>query len=84
MIHTEVQTGGGRAVNRVHGPALTGCPRLLHQVSAGVRRVPYVNAIISAGPDEVALLIAEPVQNAGGCLVPHRDIGEVFGSWRTA
>ena len=26
-------------------------------------------AIIAAGPDQVALLIAEPVQNAGGCLV---------------
>jgi adenosylmethionine-8-amino-7-oxononanoate aminotransferase len=26
-------------------------------------------AIIAAGPDEVALIIAEPVQNAGGCLV---------------
>ena len=27
-------------------------------------------AILAAGPDEVALIIAEPVQNAGGCLVP--------------
>lgn len=27
-------------------------------------------AIIAAGPDEVALIIAEPVQNAGGCFVP--------------
>ena len=27
-------------------------------------------AIAAAGPDEVALIIAEPVQNAGGCLVP--------------
>jgi adenosylmethionine-8-amino-7-oxononanoate aminotransferase len=27
------------------------------------------DAIIAAGPDEVALIIAEPVQNAGGCLV---------------
>ncbi|WP_028924720.1 aspartate aminotransferase family protein [Pseudonocardia acaciae] len=26
-------------------------------------------AILAAGPDEVALIIAEPVQNAGGCLV---------------
>jgi hypothetical protein len=26
-------------------------------------------AIVAAGPDEVALIIAEPVQNAGGCLV---------------
>jgi adenosylmethionine-8-amino-7-oxononanoate aminotransferase len=28
------------------------------------------DAILAAGPDEVALIIAEPVQNAGGCLVP--------------
>ena len=27
-------------------------------------------AIIDAGPDEVALIIAEPVQNAGGCFTP--------------
>ena len=26
--------------------------------------------IIAAGPQEVALIIAEPVQNAGGCIVP--------------
>lgn len=28
------------------------------------------HAIIAAGPDTVAMIIAEPVQNAGGCLVP--------------
>jgi len=27
------------------------------------------DAIVAAGPDEVAMIIAEPVQNAGGCLV---------------
>lgn len=27
-------------------------------------------AIVDAGPDEVALIIAEPVQNAGGCFTP--------------
>ncbi|MEO8328474.1 MAG: aminotransferase class III-fold pyridoxal phosphate-dependent enzyme, partial [Candidatus Nanopelagicales bacterium] len=27
-------------------------------------------AILAAGPDEVALIIAEPVQNSGGCFVP--------------
>ncbi len=27
------------------------------------------DAILAAGPDKVALIIAEPVQNAGGCLV---------------
>jgi adenosylmethionine-8-amino-7-oxononanoate aminotransferase len=27
------------------------------------------DAIVAAGPEEVALIIAEPVQNAGGCLV---------------
>ena len=27
-------------------------------------------AIAEEGPDEIALIIAEPVQNAGGCLVP--------------
>lgn len=34
--------------------------RLLDEVHA---------AIVAAGPDEVAVIIAEPVQNAGGCLV---------------
>lgn len=28
------------------------------------------HAVIDAGPDTVAMIIAEPVQNAGGCLVP--------------
>ncbi|GAB3751615.1 aminotransferase class III-fold pyridoxal phosphate-dependent enzyme [Microlunatus parietis] len=28
------------------------------------------HAIIDAGPDTVAMIIAEPVQNSGGCLVP--------------
>jgi adenosylmethionine-8-amino-7-oxononanoate aminotransferase len=37
------------------------CRRLLDEVE---------DAILAAGPDEVALIIAEPVQNAGGCLVP--------------
>ncbi|HWF34967.1 MAG TPA: aspartate aminotransferase family protein [Solirubrobacteraceae bacterium] len=36
------------------------CRRLLTEVE---------EAILAAGPDEVALIIAEPVQNAGGCLV---------------
>jgi hypothetical protein len=36
------------------------CARLLAEVE---------DAIVAAGPDEVALIIAEPVQNAGGCLV---------------
>jgi adenosylmethionine-8-amino-7-oxononanoate aminotransferase len=36
------------------------CARLLAELRA---------AIEAAGPDEVALIIAEPVQNAGGCLV---------------
>jgi adenosylmethionine-8-amino-7-oxononanoate aminotransferase len=36
------------------------CARLLSEVE---------EAILAAGPDEVALIIAEPVQNAGGCLV---------------
>ncbi|PZF81244.1 aspartate aminotransferase family protein [Jiangella anatolica] len=35
--------------------------RLLAEVEA---------AIVAAGPDEVALIVAEPVQNAGGCLTP--------------
>lgn len=37
------------------------CARLLHEVR---------EAIHAAGADEVAVLIAEPVQNAGGCLTP--------------
>ena len=36
------------------------CRRLLDEMEA---------AIVAAGADEVALIIAEPVQNAGGCLV---------------
>ena len=36
------------------------CRRLLVEMEA---------AIVAAGADEVALIIAEPVQNAGGCLV---------------
>jgi adenosylmethionine-8-amino-7-oxononanoate aminotransferase len=36
------------------------CARLLDELRAAVE---------AAGPDEVALIIAEPVQNAGGCLV---------------
>jgi adenosylmethionine-8-amino-7-oxononanoate aminotransferase len=36
------------------------CARLLAEIR---------EAIEAAGPDEVALIIAEPVQNAGGCLV---------------
>ncbi|HEX8510874.1 MAG TPA: aminotransferase class III-fold pyridoxal phosphate-dependent enzyme [Propionibacteriaceae bacterium] len=36
------------------------CRRLLAEVE---------QAILDAGPDEVALIIAEPVQNAGGCIV---------------
>ncbi|MEV4421249.1 aminotransferase class III-fold pyridoxal phosphate-dependent enzyme [Patulibacter sp. NPDC049589] len=37
------------------------CARLLQEVR---------DAIAAAGADEVAVLIAEPVQNAGGCIVP--------------
>jgi adenosylmethionine-8-amino-7-oxononanoate aminotransferase len=36
------------------------CRRLLDELE---------QAILAAGPDEVALIIAEPIQNAGGCLV---------------
>jgi adenosylmethionine-8-amino-7-oxononanoate aminotransferase len=37
------------------------CKRLLDEIE---------QAVIDAGPDEVAMFIAEPVQNAGGCLMP--------------
>ncbi len=37
------------------------CARLLAELR---------DAIAIAGPDEVAVIIAEPVQNAGGCLTP--------------
>ena len=37
------------------------CRRLLDEVE---------RAILDAGPETVAMIIAEPVQNAGGCLVP--------------
>ena len=36
-------------------------PRLLDEME---------RAIVEAGPETVAMIIAEPVQNAGGCLVP--------------
>jgi len=39
----------------------TFCARLLAELR---------DAIATAGPDEVAVIIAEPVQNAGGCLTP--------------
>jgi adenosylmethionine-8-amino-7-oxononanoate aminotransferase len=42
------------------GDAEAFCARLLAEVR---------EAIEAAGPDEVALIIMEPVQNAGGCLV---------------
>jgi adenosylmethionine-8-amino-7-oxononanoate aminotransferase len=37
------------------------CARLLAEME---------QAIVDAGPETVAMIIAEPVQNAGGCLVP--------------
>ena len=37
------------------------CARLLKEVD---------DAILAEGPETVAMIIAEPVQNAGGCLVP--------------
>lgn len=37
------------------------CARLLQEIR---------DAVDAAGADEVAVIIAEPVQNAGGCLVP--------------
>jgi adenosylmethionine-8-amino-7-oxononanoate aminotransferase len=37
------------------------CTRLLDEME---------RAIVEAGPETVAMIIAEPVQNAGGCLVP--------------
>jgi adenosylmethionine-8-amino-7-oxononanoate aminotransferase len=47
--------GGGRVTDEA-----VFCASLLAEVE---------EAIVAAGPDEVALIIAEPVQNAGGCLV---------------
>jgi adenosylmethionine-8-amino-7-oxononanoate aminotransferase len=37
------------------------CRRLLDELEA---------TVVAEGPDTVAMIIAEPVQNAGGCLVP--------------
>ncbi len=37
------------------------CARLLQEIDTAIR---------DAGPERVALIIAEPVQNAGGCLTP--------------
>ena len=48
---------------RVTDPAAF-CQDLLREVE---------DAIVAAGPEEVALIIAEPVQNAGGCLVAPPD-----------
>ncbi len=68
-------TNAYRAPDGDHPEAF--CARLLAEVEA---------AIQAAGPDEVALIIAEPVQNAGGCLVPPpgywaglREIADRFG-----
>ncbi|HWH94023.1 MAG TPA: aminotransferase class III-fold pyridoxal phosphate-dependent enzyme [Baekduia sp.] len=47
--------GGGRVTDTA-----AFCAQLLSEIE---------DAIVAAGPDEVALIIAEPVQNAGGCLV---------------
>jgi adenosylmethionine-8-amino-7-oxononanoate aminotransferase len=43
-----------------HDPAAL-CSRLLDEME---------RTILEAGPETVAMIIAEPVQNAGGCLVP--------------
>ena len=52
------------------------CARLLDEVE---------QAIVAAGPDEVALIIAEPVQNAGGCLVAAaRLLDRACASWPTS
>jgi hypothetical protein len=54
------------------------CARLLAEVE---------DAILAAGADEVALIIAEPVQNAGGCLTAPagywqglRDLADRYGA----
>ncbi len=52
-------TNGFRAPDGDDPPAF--CARLLAEVE---------EAILAAGPDQVALIIAEPIQNAGGCLTP--------------
>ena len=48
-------------------------------------------AIIDAGPDEVALIIAEPIQNSGGCFTPPegywaglRALADKYGALLTA
>jgi adenosylmethionine-8-amino-7-oxononanoate aminotransferase len=52
-------TNAFRAADGADPDAL--CTRLLGEVE---------DAVVAGGPDEVALIIAEPVQNAGGCLTP--------------
>jgi adenosylmethionine-8-amino-7-oxononanoate aminotransferase len=52
-------TNGFRPLGGLEGEALTRA--LLDELDA---------AIAEEGPDEIAMIIAEPVQNAGGCLVP--------------
>ncbi len=61
--------------SEVQGEALTAA--LLSELEA---------AIVAEGPDTVAMIIAEPVQNAGGCLVPPpgywpglRDLADRYG-----
>jgi adenosylmethionine-8-amino-7-oxononanoate aminotransferase len=58
-VHHVSNTNAFRAPDG-HDPAAF-CARLLAEVEQTIQ---------AAGPDEVALIIAEPVQNAGGCLVP--------------
>jgi adenosylmethionine-8-amino-7-oxononanoate aminotransferase len=57
-VHHVSTTNAYRAPDGEDPAAL--CARLLDEVRA---------TVAAAGPDEVAVIIAEPVQNAGGCFV---------------
>ena len=74
--------------------ALTGIPALKEPFgppAIDVVRVPNTGeddalarteaAIVAAGPETIGMLIAEPVQNAGGCFVPPAGYWTVCGNW---
>ena len=49
--------------------------RLLEEMETTIRR---------EGPETIAAIFAEPLQNAGGCFVPPPVIGSACGNWRIA
>ena len=51
-------------------PGFEKIPTTLGFTDGRAAAAPLEEAIIAAGPENVGLVMAEPVQNAGGCIVP--------------